>query len=117
MEIKVGDYVRTEWGIRQVKKITIEPEVDIGIAIMLEVTALWTSESEYFEAKDIYKHSKNIIDLIEEGDYVNGEKVDKILQVSHKHNSIIINNEEELLEQDIKSIVTHQSFKQVEYEV
>lgn len=109
--------MRTEWGIRQVKKITIEPEVDIGIAIMPEVTALWTSESEYFEAKDIYKHSQYIIDLLEEGDYVNGVKIEKILQVSHKHNSIIINDEEELLEQDIKTIVTHQQFKQVEYEV
>lgn len=76
-----------------------------------------TCKSTYLRKEDIVKHSKNIIDLIEEGDYVNGVKIEQILQVSHKHNSIIINNEEELLEQDIKSIVTHQQFKQVEYGV
>ena len=122
MEIQVGEYVRTDEGIID-KVIKIE-EAGSGTRFFgerLEDTIIITNRDilseRRIDATDIVKHSKNIIDLIEEGDYVNGEKIDKILQVSHKHNSIIINNEEELLEQDIKLIATHQQFKQVEYEV
>ena len=62
----------------------------------------------------IKSHSKNIIDLIEVGDYVNGEKVYKITEAliylrgkAPCHKSI----------SDIKSIVTKEQFKQVQYEV
>ena len=68
-EIEVGEYVRTRDGeIGKLHKITIEPEVDIGIEIMPEVTAYWLNQHTYVEKKDIVKHSKNIIDLIEVGD-------------------------------------------------
>ena len=113
MEIEVGDYVRTEWGIRKVKKITIEPEVDIGIAIMPEVTALWTSKSEYFEAKDIYKHSKNIIDLIEVGDYVNGLRVEYITNEAIFTSGLAHG----ILFEDIRTVVTKEQFASIEYKV
>lgn len=48
---------------------------------------------------------------------MNGELIEEILQVSHKHNSIIVNDEEEILAKNIKSIVTKEQFKSIEYEV
>ena len=65
--------------------------------------------------KNIVKHSKNIIDLIEEGDYVNGKYVEKIEQYKSGKSIIaligIIENE------DIKSIVTKEQIKQIEYRI
>ena len=71
-----------------------------------------------YELEDIVKHSFNIIDLIEVGDIV--ETFDVL------HNDIVyIWNEEMLkaLKEDIengigiKSIVTHQQFNSIKYEV
>ena len=85
---------------------------------MPEVTALWTSKSEYFEAKDIYKHSKNIIDLIEVGDIIH------IKDVLHEDITYIWSEDYlKALKEDIQngiklvSIVTHEQFESVEYKV
>ena len=61
---------------------------------------------------NITKHSFNLIDLIEVGDYVNGELV-----ASVSEESVEIGEGWHVKAKDIKSIVTHQQFKQVEYEV
>lgn len=42
---------------------------------------------------------------------MNGERVENILQVSHKHNSIIVNDEEEITEEEIKTILTHEQYE------
>ena len=75
-------------------------------------------------AKDIVKHSKNIIDLIKIDDYVNGYKVISIdydvinphiecieldLNNNYQYNFISINQ--------IKSIVTKEQFEQVQYKI
>ena len=52
-EIKVGEYARTKGGC------------------IFKVTEYWLNECKADRA-NILKHSPNIIDLIEEGDYVNG---------------------------------------------
>jgi hypothetical protein len=75
--------------------------------------------------KNKTKHSKNIIDLIEEGDYVNGHLVVDKYQDTDDYGKdfIVINVESDflcnksLVEKDIKSIVTKEQFKAVEYEV
>ena len=72
-----------------------------------------------YELEDIVNHSKNIIDLIEVGDYVNGYKVLNVYD-----NYIEINNPELLYdcivyekvrENNIKSILTKEQYKSVEY--
>lgn len=67
-EIEVGEYVRTKTGeihkIKTVETRYIEFEDGFGVPVELK---------EY-----IKKHSKNIIDLIEVGDYVNGHLIVKI---------------------------------------
>ena len=104
MEIKVNDYVRTDNGIIGKYKVNknwinvIETNnKDIGIDI----------------EKDIVKHSNNIIDLIECGDYVNGVR---ILDITGDY----IHTDEwdcckERLNKKIKSIVTHEQYSSLEY--
>lgn len=70
--------------------------------------------SNVFKLKEIekWKHSQNIIDLIEVGDYVNGELV-----ASVSEESVEIGEGWHVKAKDIKSIVTHQQFNSIKYEV
>ena len=59
--------------------------------------------------------SPNIIDLIEVGDYVNGEKV---CAIGENSGDVYIRDLKEfILAKDIKSIVTHEQFSQMEYRI
>lgn len=88
--IKVGEYVRTKKGkIEKIKTIN-----RYGMATIYDNKADKISEGINYYAEsgleinqeDIAKHSKNIIDLIEVGDYVNGYKV------SDKESTLLITN-------------------------
>lgn len=94
---------------------------------------------EYFECiitdtfvgleEEIVKHSKNIIDLIEVGDYVNGERVFKIEKdpFVKGQTNIYFNRDEvnywgdrslsQITDKDIKSILTKEQFESMKYEV
>lgn len=61
----------------------------------------------------IVKHSKNIIDLIEVGDYVNRYPV---VEVDAFKDWVDI-GDEVLRERDIKSIVTKEQFASMEYKL
>lgn len=118
-EIEVGEYVRTDKGTmgqiieKRLGKF-FKGKDDDEIPILRNVyeldTKQWTTD-EY-----IVKHSKNIIDLIEEGDYVNGSVV---IEVFHGDPSVIIENwaEEQIFPKDIKSILTHEMYEQNCYKV
>lgn len=105
-EIRIGDYCKDIYGrIGKIKSY---------------------SNGTYFTGKfgansgEIVIHSPNIIDLIQEGDYVNGEKVlcfknencddDIGTEYSDDFGEYYGYNEE-----DIKTIVTKEQFKSVEY--
>lgn len=64
--------------------------------------------------KDIKKASHNIMDLIEVGDYVNGDRVTQVtsryVEVCYGRDSCDFINEE-----DIKSIVTKEQFESMKY--
>lgn len=112
--MKVGDYIRVDGYIDKIvdfkpitkytKYNTLYLEHKFGEQLL--------SDSEL---KDI-KSSPNIIDLIEEGDYVNGYKVigiNPIMIRIEKYNNFWSNK---ILEnKDIKSIVTHEQFESMEY--
>ena len=75
MNIEKGDYVRTKDGfIEKVRKVVCKNYPIKGLAGSIicddEIGTI-------IEQEKILKHSKNIIDLIEEGDYVNGMLVRK----------------------------------------
>ena len=103
--MSVGDYVRTNDGnIFQITGSDIEFASEIG-----------SDGNLPFNAKII---SSEIIDLIEVGDYVNGVRVDEIkngeIRTSSHYDGYICNLCDE---EDIKSIVTHEQFSQMEYRI
>ena len=78
-EIEVGEYVRTKDGIiAQIESIDYEDKVyEFDSAIYTNVfgfTSMSLGNDEMFQ-KIIVKHSKQLINLIEVGDYVNGKEV------------------------------------------
>ena len=110
-EIKVGEYVRTERGVigRLKKQYTFghgvtypEPQEWILDVNGIEYVA---NEAQY---ETIVKHSKQLIDLVEVGDYVNGKKVEKINQ--YKDSKSIIALIGIIDEKDIKTILTKEQF-------
>ena len=104
-EIEVGEWIRTEDG--QISKNNSNYN--------------WDLKETYMNDSPVIKHSKNKIDLVENGDYVNGWKV--LAKTKIKNNEmqvciltafedehwITINNE------TLKSIVTKEAFKEREY--
>lgn len=106
--MKVGDYVRTING--EIYKL-----IDDFALIYFQ------KEQEHgIPEHQIIKSSPNIIDLIEEGDYVNGHKVIYTIGNIHKRIYVEYVNMDELLEielEQIKSIVTEEQFESMKYEV
>lgn len=126
MEIEVGEYVRTKNGlIGKVNKIELAGSgVRFGGEYLSE-TIIQFNDGKVYERrvkeKDIIKHSFNLIDLIEVGDYVNGNIVtDKYLFAGEKPVIEIERNDTNckcLCEKDIKSILTHELYEANAYKV
>lgn len=122
MEIKVGEYVRTPLGI---SKYLGECDDMPGFYKFDKLDEeLWFGDIADVIHKDqlnkiILKHSSNIIDLIEVGDYVNGEQIDfiNISKVGNKR--LLIRDNIYFFDKysSIKSIVTKEQFKEMEYKV
>lgn len=104
-EIKVGEYVKTTDGIFKVTKID-------GLYIYLDKQYF---DNQYQTMRDvtfkerIVKHSFNIIDLIEVGDFINGERIlditgDYIHTNETDHNKFY-------LEKHIKRILTKKQYE------
>ena len=105
--MKVGDYVSTKYGIAKITKIVLNVntcEIDRQL-----------NDFYFVLNENIIKSSPNIIDLIEVGDYVNGERVVNIIK---KHKYLEVSDEEIIIEEeDIKSIVTKEQFESMEYKI
>lgn len=110
MDIEVGEWVRTIKGtIDRFKYKTI---YDNGAdKYVFETTSM--SNPEYY----IIKHSKNIIDLIEVGDFVNGKKVVKIRQGGWGIQLILLGKNEIIMsnKKSIKTILTHEQYERNAY--
>lgn len=117
MKLETGMYIRTDEGIRKILN-----EYEEGYELDRSLHYLYPEGHDLYkedledEEEIVTKASFDIIDLIEEGDYVNGAKVNRI-----KKDYIVINEiwtgREYLSNEDIKSIVTKEQFKQMEYKV
>lgn len=69
----------------------------------------------YIKTTDILKHSKNIIDLIEVGDYVNGRKIERINDYGeHKRADFNLDFDDcdAVYNEDIKTILTKEQYEQ-----
>lgn len=90
-------------------------ELEIGMYVRTINGKIWIIKSQKAisgHKKDIINASYNIIDLIEIGDYVNGYEVtskDQFLGFGN-HDWYMTNDE-------IKSIVTKETFEQMEYRI
>lgn len=138
MSIEVGEYVRIKYMYNNatIAKITEKRGKDpcyknkkmyrIDRCIKHDGTS-YSSNLIYDE--DIIKHSKNIAELIEPGDYVNGFRVDELKDENNKSILVIaiwdsadMNYVKDFLyinefANEIKSIVTKEQFENMEYEV
>ena len=113
MEIEVGDYVRINNDFRIIA-------LGIGKIIKINQDTIYVKmnfELPFaFKLENIAKHSKNLIDLVEDGDYVNGYK---IIAINYKENYITIQNINEfgengikvLQEDEIKTILTKEQME------
>ena len=78
--IEVGEYVRANNGLLgRVNKIELKGSGVRYAGEFITDTIIQFNDGKVYERrvrdKDIVKHSKNIIDLIEVGDIVNGERI------------------------------------------
>lgn len=106
-KIEVNEYVRAKNGVID--------KVD-ALFGMIENT-VHLENQKWFDIKNIVKHSKQLIDLIEVGDYVNGHLVEEV-RISCFDSSIFVHEYEiELHENDIKTILTHEQFEANCYKV
>ena len=133
-KIKIGEYVRNESGyinkINSFDRLTNFFKDDDGKLKEWIGEDIWGNTI----AESIVKHSKNIINLVEVGDYVNGEVVIKIYDKNQKYKFSDYVFEEKTIEtyndnyetipfenlyinSDIKSIVTKEQFESVKYKV
>ena len=125
-------YVRTKYGyiarLNKINKTDRYTEYEFDNKIGYDYDGFFHSIVEYcIDDIEIIKASHNIIDLIEVGDYVNGEKVIRIDkdpfikgQINLWTNTITSNywgdiSLSPIIEKDIKSIVTKEMFSSMEY--
>ena len=112
MEFEVGMYVRTKWGILKIDKL---------------LYGVMEDAKKHLHFGDFKKASHNIIDLIEVGDYVNGKEVafidDFTKEIAICETDLTTRDFEgryafkRIKKEDIKSIVTKESFSSMEYKV
>lgn len=122
MKIEVGEYIRTKRGIAQILEIKTVATKMYGkhdMAYRIDKSRMYITETVFTN------HSKNIIDLIEEGDYVNGYKVvradleskeyGKYVDVYCPSQNLKLEFLEHVFAEQIKTIVTKEQFAQIEY--
>ena len=106
MELEVGMYIRTKDGkIAKFIKYDEEDKEEL-VTDYYEYSTIWI--------KDVIEASHNIIDLIEVGDYVNGCKVIKNT-LKDSGNIVIVQGGNCFTNDDIKTVVTKEQFKRMEY--
>ena len=124
MKLEVGDYVRTKKGIAKILGRVNEPDNYYFKMLITDKYLEIHDDTEYIHDLDIIKSSKNIIDLIEEGDYVNGNKVIRIETSSYpedKNVNIIVccgdDDYYSYYNEDIKTILTKEQYENNCYKV
>lgn len=118
-KLEVGHFIRTIKGIGRIEEITEDKteiyfNCDTGLTISF-IKKDFTQE----EMAQYYKHSDNIIDLIEVGDYVNGLLVTRIYfdEEANKKYLNLYGSVSEWEEEEIKSILTKEQYENNCYKV
>ena len=124
--IEVGEYGRTNLG-KIIKFAWLQDEIGIrekNKVILVDLMLTETRPYYYFKKDEfIVKHSHSIIDLIEEGDYVNGVKICDICE--DDEGEIFVTEKWgdddyhgcDFYNEDIKSVITKEQIKQIEFRI
>ena len=137
-DIKVGEYCRTGEGYIM-KCIRIHGDIIEFKNYIDQAQVVYDDEKNEivlmdfergYEIDVIKSHSKNIIDLIEEGDYVNGSEVinitelkrmdhnlpiAKVIEIERDYGMMEEYEPTQVLENEIESIVTKEQFDSMKY--
>lgn len=118
MEIEIGEYGRTNKG-----KIFIFAWLENSDGkrytnkVLLGNGKIFENKFYYFDyGEEIVKHSKDIIDLVEAGDYVNGKLIHKI-DKGPNYCYLYYGNCKTFVDYQIKTIVTKEQMASIEYKV
>ena len=125
-DIQIGEYFRTKHGtIMKFEKMDEDNEGFIHFGELgNDIVFCDKEELDHFLKNEIIKHDFNLINLIEKGDYVNGDRVVNVIneEPCPSGKCVDIDSAKQsvdctLWEEDIKTIVTHEQMKAMEYEV
>ena len=108
-EIKVGDYVRTNTG-----------KIDKVINNNYYMSQYIECEKSLLYKEDIVNHSKDLVDLIEEGDFVNGYPAKRIANFNNELCNFDLNTMEWTPLKDIDvyyNILTKEQYMQNCYKI
>ena len=112
--IEVGEYVRIDSDFRLIA-------LGIGKVIKINQDTIYVKNNFElpfaFKIENIAKHSKNIIDLIELYDYVNGMVVFDIITYDNGEKAIKLSSGYLMNEKEIKDILTHEQYTQNCYKI
>lgn len=116
-EIEVGEYVRIKnKGIKRIDRIDNNKTVNKYL-YFTGIEDFEGKEYKIIKKTEIVKHSKQSIELIKAGDFVNGYRVDEV-RITCFGNSIFLNDYGiELQERDIKTILTKEQMEANQYVV
>ena len=131
MKLEIGKFIRTPYGIRKIVNITKDdgygkPKVRV-IELDRHLNTPYKFDYIFYTDENVIKKCKasyNIIDILEVGDYVNGNKVIEI-EKNYKFIDGTIRDilwtdtkmQKAIWDETIKSIVTKEQFEQMAYKV
>lgn len=83
---------------------------------------IWLEDKDLITEKYLIKASYNIIDILEEGDYVNGDKIEYIDDCKGAMREFYYdyenpNDDVGHWQEEIKSVITHEQMEQMAYKV
>lgn len=117
--MKVGDYVRYKYeNCVYIGKIKFVSEV-MGFEETLQLD-IDTCMEEILK-EDIIKSSPNIIDLIEEDDFINGCRITELISKKKGFINCMVDSDYEFIttitNKEIKRVVTKEQFERMEYKI
>lgn len=115
MKLEVGMYVRTKDGY--ISQYKYYDTTNMGKLLCIPL-----SNGTFANIEDIVKVSYNIIDILEKGDYVNGDKIEYIDDCEGAMREFYYdyenpNDDVGHWQEEIKTIITHEQMEQIAYKV
>ena len=129
MKLEVGKFIRTPYGIRKIVNITKDdgygkPKVRV-IELDRHLNTPYKFDYIFYTDENVIKKCKtsyDIIDVLEVGDYVNGDKIFNIDDCKGAMRQFYYdyenpNDDVGHWQEEIKSVITHEQMEQMAYKV